>query len=183
MLICALVPAAARRFSISSSISASLTLIRLTTSRSRTRSTMHLVADVVAELGVVDAFLAQPLAQLRQRQLVLGRDVGDGAVDLGLVDARAALARVGDQHALVDQRVEHLLAQRRRRRQGLRVARRLVAHARQPLLHLGRGDQLLVDDGDDVVAGLGERRARRRGREPAAASDAPAEEFQVSHTE
>ena len=34
----------------------------------------HLVAHVVAEARVVDAFAPQALAQLRQRQLVLRRD-------------------------------------------------------------------------------------------------------------
>ena len=47
----------------------------------------HLVAHVVAKARVVDAFAAQPLAQLRHRELVLRRHVGDRAVELGLVDA------------------------------------------------------------------------------------------------
>ena len=127
----------------------------------------HLVLDVGAELRVLDAFAAQPLAQLRQGELVLRGDVGDGAVELGLVDPHAALARVGDEHALVDQHVDHLLAQRRRRRQLGAGLLRLGAHPGEPLLHLGRRDQLLVDHGDDVVAGLRRRRARPPGRAPA----------------
>ena len=119
MLICALVPAAARRFSISSSISASLILDPAHDLALAHPLDHDLVANVLAELGEGNAFLAQPLAQLGQRHLVLGRHVEDGPVDLGVVDARAGLARIGDQHPLVDQGFEHLLAQRRERRQGL----------------------------------------------------------------
>jgi hypothetical protein len=71
----------------------------------------QLVADVAAKTCVVDAFGGQPIAQLGQRQLVLDADVGDRTVELGLVDALADFACVGDLHPLVDQRVEHLLAQ------------------------------------------------------------------------
>jgi hypothetical protein len=141
-----------------------------------------LVANVLAELGEGHAFLTQPLAQLGQRHLVLGRHVEDGPVDLGVVDARARLARIGDHHPLVDQGFEHLLAQRRERRQGRLVAGRLVTQARHPLLHLARGDQLLVDDGNDVVAGLGEK-VRGSKAEGPRRDDAPAKEFQVSHRE
>jgi hypothetical protein len=142
----------------------------------------QLIADVVAELVVGNALLAQPLAQLGQAHLILGRDVGDGAVELGLVDARAGLARRGHHHALVDQRVEHLLAQDRRRRQLGAAARRVVADARQPLLQLARGDQLGVDDRDDVVGGL--RHGRDRGQADGEGHGGAApEEFQVSHRE
>ena len=134
----------------------------------------HLVLDVGAELRVLDAFAAQPLAQLRQGELVLRGDVGDGPVELGLVDPHAALARVGDEHALVDQHVDHLLAQRRRRRQLGAGLLRLGAHPGEPLLHLGRRDQLLVDHGDDVVAGLRRRRARRARPSASAAKAARA---------
>ena len=97
--------------------------MRLATSRSRTRSTMIWSRMLPRNRAKSMPSLAQPLAQLRHRQLVLRRHVGDRPVDLGIVDPRAALARVGDQHALVDQRVEHLLAQRRERRQGLLLRR------------------------------------------------------------
>ena len=76
----------------------------------------QLVADAVAELVVGDAFLAQPLAQLGQRHLVLSRDVGDGTIELGIIDPRAGFARRGHEHALVDERVQHLLPEHRRRR-------------------------------------------------------------------
>ena len=129
----------------------------------------QLVADVVAELDVGQAFLAQALAQLPDRQLVLGRDVGHGAIELGLVDTSAVLARIGDQDAFVDQGVEHLLAKRRGWRQRGPAAPGIVADACQPLLQLARRDELLVDDGDDVVAGLRQRVDARREKRRAAA--------------
>ena len=135
----------------------------------------HLVADVVAELRVGDALAAQPLAQLRHRQLVLRRDVGHRAIELDLVDANAALARVGDQHAFVDELVEHLLAQLGGRRQRDLASSRVVPHPGQPLLELAIRHELLVDDGDDVVGALRRRRGlppgdkRRQGEEGSAA--------------
>ena len=114
----------------SASISASVMWMRAYTSRSRTRSTSDLVAQVGAKARVVDAFAAQPLAQLRQRDLVLRRHVADGAVELGVVDAQAALARMGELHALVDQRVEHLLAQLVVGRQALAPLRAASARTR-----------------------------------------------------
>ena len=82
------------------------------------------------------------VAQLRDRDLVLRRDVGDRAVDFGVVDPDAAVARVGDLHALVDQRVDDLLAQIVVRRQPRAAARRILLHARHALLHLAGGDEL-----------------------------------------
>jgi hypothetical protein len=84
----------------------------------------HLVADSGAKLRVFDAILAQLLAQLGQRQLVLQRNARDRSVDLGLVELHPAVARIGDLHPLVDQGVHDLLAQDRQRRQVRLAARR-----------------------------------------------------------
>jgi hypothetical protein len=81
---------------------------------------------------------------LRQRQLILGRDVGDGAIELGVVDPAASLARRGHHHPLIDECVEHLLPEHRRRRQRGAAARRVIADARQPLLQLARGDSSVL---------------------------------------
>jgi hypothetical protein len=141
----------------------------------------HLVTDAVAKAGVRDALAAEPLAQLRDRELVLVGDAGDGTVDLGLVDLGAGLARIGDEHPLVDERVEDLLAQLGRRRQLRAVAHRLVADARHALLKLAGGDELLVDDGEDVVAGL--RRDGHAGRGDGQRRQSTSEEGKrVSHT-
>ena len=109
--------AALRRSSIRASISASLIRIAARDLALAHPLDHHLVPMLERNFAYSMPSAAQPLAQLRHRELVLRGDVGDGTVELGLVDPRAALARSGDQHALVDQHVEHLLAQRRRRRQ------------------------------------------------------------------
>jgi hypothetical protein len=155
-------PACARRASMAASISPSVMRMRLATSRSRTRSNQDLLAQAGAEALVVHAFAAQPLAQLRHRELVLRRDVRDRALDLGLVDLEAAVAGVRHQDTLVDEHIEHLAAELGGRRQRLPRALRFVAHAVHAHLQLARGDELLVDDGDDVVGrgdlGLGRER-------------------------
>ena len=112
----------------------------------------HLVAQVGAEARVVDAFGAQALAQLLRGELVLRGDALHGAVDLGLFDAQAAVARVGDDDTLVDQQVQHLLAQHGVGRQALAAARGVGPGACDAAVDLAGGDELAVDDGNDVVA-------------------------------
>ena len=102
-----------------SSTSASLTVSRASTSRSRSRWIVDLVADVLAVLAYGNALLREHLAELVGRELVVLRDAQDRALDLRVVDADAGFLRVLQQRALGDQPLEHLLVEhvgRRRRR-------------------------------------------------------------------
>ena len=124
--------------------------------------------DLVAQLGAkarqVQAILAQPLDQLRQRQLVLRGDALDRAVEVGVVDAPAGVAGVGDDHALLDQRVQRLPAQQLRARPRLAGAGGGGEQVVHSALQLAGGHQLLVDHRDDVVPSARRRVAAARLR-------------------
>ena len=123
-----------------------------------------LVAQGGAKACVVHALGGQALAQYLHADLVLRRDVLHGAVDLGFLHAQPALARVGDDHALVDQRVEHLAPQLGFGRQAGATAPGFGHGPLDAPLHFTRGDEFLVDDGGDVVAAARVEALLRRGR-------------------
>lgn len=112
----------------------------------------HLVAQVLAEALHVGAVLLQALDQLRHRELVLRGDVGHRAVQFRLLDAGAGIARMGDQHPLLDQGLLRFLA-RRLAVQGLAAACRLQLGALQATGDLAGRHHLGVDDHRDVVTG------------------------------
>ena len=114
----------------------------------------QLVAQGAAETTEIQAFVAQPVPQLNHADLVLRGDVGDRAVDFGLVDFGTTLAGVGDLHPLVDQRVEHLLAQALGIGQRAVVAFGLALRPFDALRDLDRGDRFGVDHRHDEVTGL-----------------------------
>src|SRR5574337_800284 len=111
-----------------------------------------LVAQPGAEARVVDALEAQPVAQLVGRQPVGRRHALHRAVELGIVDLDARLARIGRDHALVDQRIQRLPPQFVGCRRRHAAARGCGADAVHALLHLGRGHQVAVDHRHDEVA-------------------------------
>jgi hypothetical protein len=131
----------------------------------------HLVAQVVAELRVVHPFGLQSLAQLWCGELVLRSDVGHGTIQFDIVDAVAAFARVSQQHPLLDQRIEGLLAQAVVRGHLQVGALSLGTGPKDALLHLDRSDGFGVDHRHDVVAIARRLRALRHGRHAQAQSD------------
>ena len=186
MLICAPTPAALRRFSIRL---VDLGVADLDPAHDLALAhplDQHLVADVVAELGVTRCL---PGAAARATAAA-----SSGSACATLATARSSSAssiRAPLSRALVTSTRSSIRASSTCLRSvggggsGVRVARRLVAHACQPLLHLARRDQLLVDDGDDVVAasGAGARAAAARPSAPARDRARRQRSLQVSHTE
>lgn len=128
--------------------------MRPCTSRSRTPLGHHLIAQVLAEALVVGAIELKALTQLLQGQLVLRGDVGHHPIELSLVDAGAGLAGVGDKNAVLDQRLQGLLAQAGGLRHDFALLARLLPQLLGALDDLAGGDDVLVDDGSDVVPGL-----------------------------
>ena len=135
------------------------------TSRSRMRSIVIWSRMPLLERGVVDALLAQPVAQLLGGHLVGRRDVGDRALDLAVVHLDAVVARIGHEHALLDQRVERLLAQLAGRRLGAALLDAFLLQLGQAHRHFVVGDRFGVDHRDEEVGRPGGRLDARQRAE------------------
>jgi len=118
------------------------------------------VAQVGPEGGDGQTGLGQARAQLADTQVVATGHLRLGGVDGAVFDPDAGLGGRLQQHLFVDQALEHLPPQLGARVRG-RVGGRL--HPCQPRTHLGQGDGLAVDQGDDVVRRGGHRRAATGG--------------------
>ena len=120
-----------------------------------------LVADLLAILGVGDAFALHRLPEVLRRHLVLLRDARNRPLDLEVVDAHAGLLRVLHQRALGDQPLEQLLVEHvgRRRRHLLRL--HLLQNGALLLVQVELRQRLVVDHRDHAI-----ERDDRAGRRP-----------------
>ena len=111
----------------------------------------HLVADVVAILGIRNVFLRQHLAKVLGRKLVFLRDALNRTLDLAIVDLYALLLGLLQQRALGDQALEHLLVEHVGRRRLDFLLLQLLLHDAPRVVELVLGQGLVIDDSDDTV--------------------------------